>query len=56
MPFSLSFGLFKLIMIIAGSSNGRTSPFEGGYRGSSPCPAAKKYKVWILFRIVARLI
>ena len=27
-------------MKIAGSSNGRTSPFEGEYLGSSPSPAA----------------
>ena len=26
---------------IAGSSNGRTPPFEGGYWGLSPWPAAK---------------
>ncbi len=25
---------------IVGSSNGRTSPFGGEYRGSSPCPTA----------------
>ena len=28
------------IVVIAGSSNGRTSPFEGEYLGSSPSPAA----------------
>ena len=27
--------------IDAGSSNGRTAPFEGVYHGSSPCPAEK---------------
>jgi hypothetical protein len=26
--------------IIAGSSNGRTPPFGGGYLGSNPSPAA----------------
>lgn len=26
--------------IAGGSSNGRTSPFEGEYRGSNPCPPA----------------
>lgn len=29
-----------LSSIFAGSSNGRTSPFEGGYLGSNPSPAA----------------
>ncbi len=32
-------------MCIAGSSNGRTHPFEGWYRGSSPCPAANSCAV-----------
>lgn len=27
---------------IRGSSNGRTSPFEGEYLGSNPSPLAKK--------------
>ena len=30
--------------IFAGSSNGRTPPFGGGYPGSNPGPAAKEYK------------
>ena len=30
----------KLLRIAAGSSNGRTSPFEGEYLGSIPSPAA----------------
>ena len=29
----------KLISKVAGSSNGRTSPSEGGYLGSNPSPA-----------------
>ena len=29
-----------LLLYIAGSSNGRTRPFEGWYLGSSPSPAA----------------
>ena len=32
----------KFVSTVAGSSNGRTSPFEGEYLGSSPGPAAKK--------------
>ena len=28
-------------MLIAGSSNGRTSPFEGEYLGPNPSPAAR---------------
>ena len=30
---------------IAGSSNGRTSPFEGEYRGSNPRPAGLQTKM-----------
>ncbi len=34
--------LFCALYNIAGSSNGRTPPFEGGYVGPTPTPAAKK--------------
>ena len=35
---------------IAGSSNGRTTPFGGVCRGSNPLPAAKKLKMVIDFK------
>ena len=36
--------LKKLLSEAAGSSNGRTSPFGGGYLGSNPSPAAMERK------------
>lgn len=34
-----------------GSSNGRTPPFGGGYRGSNPCPRARHMEAGSLGRV-----
>lgn len=43
--------------MIAGSSNGRTTPFGGVCRGSNPLPAAKEWLIkFFIIKIVWRLI
>ena len=39
-PDCFSFKVKYIVAKAAGSSNGRTPPFGGGYLGSSPSPAA----------------
>lgn len=36
-------------MYVAGSSNGRTTPFGGVCRGSNPLPAARKLNNLVIF-------
>ena len=32
-----------MVIVIPGSSNGRTAAFEAVYRGSNPCPGTKNF-------------
>jgi hypothetical protein len=40
--FSLAKFVIVPLLIIGGSSNGRTAGFGPAYRGSNPCPPAKR--------------